>query len=63
MRYKGCTILVSGYTTDSFVTVFGKRRRAIKMLVGVSGRLLKPPAQTPFLTSVEAAKNWISEHA
>lgn len=52
MTYKGCTITRTETTTDT--------PHGIRKVYAIEGAIDKPAAQRPFITSIRAAKEYIS---
>ena len=53
MEYKGCTITQTETTTDT--------PHGIRKVYAIEGAIDKPAGKRPFITSIQAAKDYISD--
>lgn len=61
MKYKGCTITRTATTTNVVEWFFGKESQRTRKVYEIEGDVSKPAGTRPFLTSIQAAKDYISE--
>ena len=61
MKYKGCTITRTATTTNVVEWFGGWERERTRKVYAIEGAVNKPAGMRPFLTSIRAAKKYISE--
>ena len=61
MNYKNCTIQRTDMTTNVVAWFCGKERTLTRKVYAIEGDVSKPAGMRPFLTSIQAAKDYISE--
>ncbi len=61
MEYKGCTITRTTTTTNVVKWFCGKEPERTRKVYAIEGAIDKPAGMPPFLTSIQAAKDYISD--